>query len=104
MIEFLESLSGHRRFYVTPGLVEMGERKEIVHRNIGKQLAEAKIEKVVLIQNSVTPYIERGLKDANYAGDILWFNDMPQALGALAHTTISGDVVLIQNDWPDQYA
>jgi len=82
----------------------MGARKEAVHRDIGTRLAKANIEKVVLIRNSVTPFIEAGLKDANFAGEILWFSDMPQALSALSHMTISGDVVVIQNDWPDQYA
>ena len=103
VIEFLAALKA-RRFYVTPGLVEMGARKEAVHRDIGTRLAKANIEKVVLIRNSVTPFIEAGLKDANFAGEILWFSDMPQALSALSHMTISGDVVVIQNDWPDQYA
>ena len=62
VIDFLASLKGHRRFYVTPGLVEMGPRKEEVHREIGRELAAAGIEKTILIRNSVTPYIEEGLK------------------------------------------
>ena len=104
VIAFIASLKGRRRFYVTPGLVEMGPRKEAVHENIGRQLAEAGIERIILIRNSVTPYIERALKAANFKGDIRHFDDMPSALTALAHMTVSGDVVLIQNDWPDQYS
>lgn len=104
VIDFLGTCTGHRRWYVTPGLVEMGSRKEAVHRDIGTRLARAGIEKVVLIRDSVTPYIEEGLKAAHFAGDVVWFDDMPQALSTLSHSTVSGDVVLIQNDWPDQYA
>lgn len=103
VINFLASLEGHRRFYVTPGLVEMGPRTEQVHRQIGRSLADAHIEKVVLIRNSVTPFIEEGLKERDYKGDILWFDDGPAAFAALPHLTVSGDVVLLQNDWPDQY-
>ena len=103
-IEFLKTLEGQRRWYITPGLVEMGSRKEEIHREMGARLAEARIEKVVLIRDSVTPYIEQGLKEANYRGEIIWFDFGPTAFNALPKMTIAGDVVLIQNDWPDQYA
>ena len=102
-IEFLRTLDGHRRWYVTPGLVEMGTRKEEVHKTIGRELAEAKIEKVVLMRNSVTPFIEQGLKEAGYSGEIMWFDDALVAFKALPTLIVAGDVVLIQNDWPDQY-
>lgn len=103
VMEFLASLEGHRRFYVTPGLVEMGVRTEEVHKRIGRSLAEAHIEKVVLVRNSVTPFIAKGLDEALYAGEILWFDDALAAFAALPHMTVAGDVVLLQNDWPDQY-
>lgn len=103
VIEFLASLKNHRRFYFTPGLVEMGTRTEAIHREIGRTLANAGIEKVILIKNSATPYIEQGLKESGYGGEVMWFNDAPAAFSALPHLTVKGDVVLIQNDWPDQY-
>ncbi len=103
VIDFLSTLKGRRRFYVTPGLVEMGARTEEVHKEIGRALAVAGIEKVVLIRDSVTPYIERGLKENNYKGDIIWFDDALAALAALPSMSAAGDVFLIQNDWPDQY-
>lgn len=103
VIEFLASLKGHRRWYVTPGLVEMGSRKEAVHVETGKSLARAHIEKIVLIKNSVTPYIEKGLHEQGYGGEIMWFDDALFAFSALPHMTVRGDVILLQNDWPDQY-
>jgi UDP-N-acetylmuramoyl-tripeptide--D-alanyl-D-alanine ligase len=103
VIEFLTSLKDHRRFYVTPGLVEMGTRTKEVHRQIGESLAKASIEKVVLIRNSVTSYIEDGLKKKGYGGEVLWFEDSLSAFTALPHLTAKGDIVLLQNDWPDQY-
>ena len=103
-ITFLACLKGHRRFYVTPGLVEMGPSTESVHVEIGKRLASAGIEKVVLIKDSVTSYIEIGLRQAKYSGDVIWFDEALKAYAALSHMTVKGDVVLLQNDWPDQYA
>ena len=103
VIAFLASLKNHRRFYVTPGLVEMGNQTESVHKIIGGKLAEAGIEKVVLVKNSVTPFIEQGLEESHYGGEILWFDDALTAFQALPNITVAGDVVLLQNDWPDQY-
>ena len=104
VIDFLASLRGTRRWYITPGLVEMGSRKEDVHKEIGRELAKAGIEKVVLIRNSVTPFIEKGLQEGKYQGEIVWFEKAMDAFSALPNLTIRGDVVLLQNDWPDQYA
>ena len=70
---------------------------------VGKQLAEARIEHVVLVRNSVTPFIERGLKEADFKGQLTWFEDALTAYAALPHLTVSGDVVVLQNDWPDNY-
>lgn len=104
VIEFLSSLTPHRRLYVTPGLVEMGTRSVAVHKEIGKKLAHTGIEKVILIRNSVTPYIEEGLKENNFTGEILWYENAHMAFSALPVLTAKGDVVLLQNDWPDQYS
>jgi UDP-N-acetylmuramoyl-tripeptide--D-alanyl-D-alanine ligase len=104
VIDFLASIESHRRWYVTPGLVEMGDKSEQIHKDIGRQLAEANIEKVVLIKNSVTPWIEKGLKENSYGGDIVWFDDALKCYEQLPYMTVAGDVVLLQNDWPDQYA
>jgi hypothetical protein len=56
-----------------------------------------------LIKNSVTFFIEQGLKEEEYKGEIIWFDDGLAAFAALPHLTVNGDVVLLQNDWPDQY-
>jgi len=102
-INFLASFEDRKRIYVTPGLVEMGERTEVVHKEIGQQLAEAKIEKVILIKNSVTPFIEKGLREANFEGELIWYESGPETFVAIPFITTQNDIVLIQNDWPDQY-
>lgn len=104
VIEFLASLKNCRKFYVTPGFVEMGAKTESAHKELGKKLARSGIEKIILIKNSVTPYIERGLKENGYAGEIRWFDNAAEMFAALPNLTVNGDVVALQNDWPDQYA
>ncbi len=102
-IDFLMYLTGYRRFYLTPGLVEIGEKTKEIHEEIGQKLANSGVEKVILIKNSVTGYIANGLKRANFKGDLLWFDDALSAFESLPYLTAEGDVVLIQNDWPDRY-
>lgn len=102
-IAFLSALKG-RRFYVTPGLVETGARNREVHERIGRQLAEAGIEKVALIKTSAMQHIEAGLQEAGFKGDLLKYDDMPTCLAALRSLSVPGDIILVQNDWPDQYA
>ena len=104
VIDFLSSLDGYRRFYVTPGLVELGSASERIHRAIGQKLARSGIENIVLIKNSATPDIEFGLHENKYAGKIITFESALQAFKSLEHLTTTGDVVLLQNDWSDQYA
>jgi len=102
-IEFLGAIKGHRRVYVTPGLVEVGPATAVVHTQIGLDLAK-KVDVVVLVKNSATPFIANGLKEGGFTGKILWYDDGLTCLNALPHITKSGDVVLLQNDWSDNYA
>lgn len=103
-LEFLTNLKNHRLVYVTPGLVEAGSRVQEVHEQIGRQLAQAKIDLVVLVENSVTPHIQTGLQAAGFQGKLMTFPDALTCLAALPNLTKDGDVVLMQNDWPDSYA
>jgi len=102
-INFLKEIKNKRRFYITPGLVEMGSKTEEIHKQIGRELAEAGIEKVVLIKNSVTAFIEAGLGEHNFQGELIWFDSALDAFKSLPSRTISNDLLLYQNDWPDNY-
>lgn len=103
IINFIKNIKNRRKIYITPGLVEMGEDVERIHEEIGVKLAKANINKVVLIKNSVTPYIEKGLNKGNFEGEIIKYNDAKTAFNSIKHLTIKNDLVVLQNDWPDQY-
>jgi UDP-N-acetylmuramoyl-tripeptide--D-alanyl-D-alanine ligase len=59
-IKVLGRFTGRRKLFITPGLVETGNAKEEIHRQIGRQLASV-ADVVILIKNSVTKYIEEGM-------------------------------------------
>lgn len=106
-IKVLSRFEGHRKIYVTPGLVETGSAAPEVHREIGRQLAGA-ADVTILIKNSVTGYIEEGLKQADKhisrsACQLVWFDTAQEAHNDLKNILKPGDVVLFQNDWGDQY-
>jgi UDP-N-acetylmuramyl pentapeptide synthase len=74
-----------------------------VHREIGRKLASA-TDIVVLIKNSVTPFIADELAKGGFSEkNIRWFASAPEAHAAIAGIVREGDVVLFQNDWPDNY-
>jgi UDP-N-acetylmuramoyl-tripeptide--D-alanyl-D-alanine ligase len=59
-IKVLSRFQNRRKVVITPGLVEMGKSAADVHRIIGKELAGV-ADVVVLIKNSVTPFIAEGI-------------------------------------------
>ena len=101
-LAFLKKAEGRRKIYVTPGLVEQGDATESVHIAIGKQAAFC--NEVVLMRNSVTEYIEAGLEEAGFEGELKIVDDPLAFYQALPSFVATGDVVLMQNDWTDNYA
>jgi UDP-N-acetylmuramoyl-tripeptide--D-alanyl-D-alanine ligase len=98
-IKVLSRFTNRRKIYITPGLVEMGKSAPNVHREIGRQLAGV-ADVVVLIKNSLTPFIEEGMGETD---KIVWFNTAQEAHAALKGILKPNDVILFQNDWGDQY-
>ena len=99
----LKELEAKHKIYVTPGLVDQGRETNKIHEQVGKYIADANPDKVVLMKNSVTDYIVKGLKSAGYKGEIdietdplLYYNNLPSMIA-------SGDIVMMQNDWTDNY-
>lgn len=102
-IKVLSRFSDRRRIYITPGLVETGKRVAEVHKTIGQELASV-ADVVILIQNSVTPYIAEGLAEKGYPKEkILWYKTAIEAHTDLKNVLKPGDIILFQNDWGDQY-
>lgn len=101
--QLLSELPAKRKIYVTPGLVDQGKDSAGIHREMGRIIASAKPDVVVLMQHSVTPYIQEGLMDAQFKGQLIVQADPLDFYTNLKVFVASGDVVLLQNDWPDNY-
>lgn len=99
----LKELPAKRKIYATPGLVDQGVETERVHLEMGELIAGAKPDQVVLMQNSVTKFIRRGLKKAGYKGEVHIMDDPLAFYTSLQLVVAAGDVIMLQNDWTDNY-
>ena len=101
--ELLSKLDANRKIYVTPGLVDQGNDTKVIHEKLGSYIAKSDADTVVLMKNSVTEYIKHGLKVNGYKKKIIVESDPLKFYMNLSHFIASGDLILMQNDWPDQY-
>ena len=102
-LELLKQLPAKRKLYVTPGLVEQGAVSQQVHTGMGVLIAKAQPNQVILMKNSVTEWIEAGLKQGGYDGVVLLEDDPLTFYTNLDQIIAAGDLLLMQNDWPDNY-
>lgn len=93
-----------RKLYATPGLVDQGPLTEEVHSTLGKAIAAAKPDHVYLMKNSVTDIIKRSLDKEGYAGKLTLIDNPLVFYTHISDTLAAGDVILCQNDWPDNYS
>ena len=102
-IYLLSTYGDRRKVYITPGLVETGKLVSEVHKEIGRELSSI-ANFVVLIENSATPFIAEGLIENGFKKEnIRWYKSSESAHADMAHIVEPNDVVLFQNDWPDNY-
>jgi UDP-N-acetylmuramoyl-tripeptide--D-alanyl-D-alanine ligase len=99
----LRDLPGKRKIYITPGLVDQGAESAAIHQELGEAIASASPDIAVLMKNSVTPNIQKGLETGNYKGQMIIEDDPLNFYNNLEQFIAAGDLVLMQNDWPDQY-
>lgn len=102
-LSFMSEIVAKRKIYVTPGLVDQGDETDRVHRRIAAKITEVNPDVLVLMRNSATDIIADELTKHCYAGDIQVQDDPLLFYQGLEHIIRAGDIVLMQNDWTDNY-
>lgn len=93
-----------RRVIVTPGMIELGERQWKENKTFGAHIARHRIDLAVLIGEEQTAPIQEGLHNEDFPEDRLKiFDSLFEAQSFLNTYLRPGDVVLYENDLPDQY-
>ena len=103
-VEILAAMNGGRRIIVTPGMVELGDRQYEENEAFGTHIAEYDLDLAVLVGPEQTAPIQDGLRKANFPSDRVKVVDtLFDAQAVLRRYLEPGDVVLFENDLPDQY-
>lgn len=101
-INLVADQTASRKVYVTPGLVELGDQAATVNAEVGR-LAAPVFDAVVLMNNNQTDAIVEGLHAAGFAGVTTIVDDPLEFYNNMEAFTSDGDLVLMQNDLPDNY-
>lgn len=102
-LALLKDLPARRKIYVTPGLVDQGAEASKIHNELGSLIAAAQPQLVVLMQNSAAADIQQGMQKASFAGELHVEADPLAFYTNIEHFVAGGDLVMMQNDWPDNY-
>ena len=102
-LEVLAEFPG-RKVLVTPGMVELGTMLEQRHTEFGRQAAGV-CDYIILVGPRRTAAIAAGATAAGFGADRLFVvPTLKEATARLGHLVAAGDVVLFENDLPDQYS
>ncbi len=101
-LETLKAFPG-RRIIITPGFVELGLEEARFNRELGEKIAES-ADIAVLVGKRHTEPIAEGIKSKGFLADHLHVVSSLEESGALlAGMLCPGDVLLYENDLPDNY-
>ena len=100
-LEVLTEIQGGKKVLVTPGMVELGEREYEENKRLGEYAADV-CDLVILVGPKRTIPILDGLKAAQYPNQqIIVALNLEEVKQHLATQVQAGDVVLFENDLPD---
>ncbi|MCS3631667.1 UDP-N-acetylmuramoyl-tripeptide--D-alanyl-D-alanine ligase [Salinibacter ruber] len=104
-VEILSEMDGGKRVIVTPGMVELGDRQWTENKDFGVVLAQHDLDLVVLVGEEQTAPIQAGLSEGGAPAErIMVVDSLVEAQEILERRLGPGDVVLYENDLPDQYS
>ena len=102
-LEVLNMFKSGKKIIVTPGLVEMGEKEKFVNLEFGKNIADV-CDRVIIVNHVNKDAITLGLQDKKFNMENVYFAEDLNAVKELLPTIAqSGDIVLFENDLPDNY-
>ena len=102
-LEVLAQFNSRRKIIFTPGMVELGTKEEQHNHEFGEHIAKI-CDYVILVGKRQTLPIQRALIEKNYPQSRLFIaQDFLTARQHLEEILQPSDVVLFENDLPDNY-
>ena len=94
---------GNKRIIITPGFVEMGTRQAEANTRLGEQIARC-ADYAIIVNATNREAIKNGLEKGNMpTGQYFLADSLNHAHAHLATILKAGDVVLYENDLPDNF-
>ena len=102
-LKTLSYFTNKRKVIVTPGLVELGDIEAELNEQFGKDIAQI-CDIAIIVNTHNKKAIESGLLSQNFDENNIYFVDTLRDAVKLFETVLKhGDVVLLENDLPDNY-
>ena len=102
-LDVLGAFRDCRRVIVTPGMVELGAEEDEFNRSFGRKMASC-VDEAFLIGRRHAQPIADGLREAGFMEEHIHLcGSLDEAMTVLRPMLRLGDVVLYENDLPDNY-
>ena len=103
-LEVLSEFKEGNKIVITPGMIELGDMEESANREFGVNMAKV-CDYVILIGEKRTVPIYEGLISTGFnPSNVFIVNNLNEATTQLGKITKPKDVVLFENDLPDNYS
>lgn len=101
-LEVLDAIPGRRKIVVTPGIVELGPLQAEENERFGQQAATV-ADTVIFVARLNRDALLAGARRAGGDAQIITVDTLDEATARFSDLVAPGDVVLFENDLPDQY-
>ncbi|MEG2202179.1 MAG: UDP-N-acetylmuramoyl-tripeptide--D-alanyl-D-alanine ligase [Christensenellaceae bacterium] len=101
-LEVLSCFSG-QRFIITPGLVELGQSEEQENFKFGQAMAKVATYAFLIGPKHSKPIYDGLVSEGFLRDNIYVAKTLNEATTVMTHLTKVGDVILFENDLPDNY-
>jgi UDP-N-acetylmuramoyl-tripeptide--D-alanyl-D-alanine ligase len=101
-LDVLQRMPGRRKVVVTPGMVELGKLQREANEEFGRRAAEV-ADTLIVVARLNRDAIVTGARSAGSDADVIVVDSLTGATEKLKGLLAAGDVVLFENDLPDQY-
>jgi UDP-N-acetylmuramoyl-tripeptide--D-alanyl-D-alanine ligase len=101
-LEVLEAMPGGKKIVITPGMVELGTEQYEANAEFGRRAAEV-ADVVIAVATVNRDALLEGAERAGAPQKVIAVASLAEATHRLTGLVASGDVVLFENDLPDQY-
>lgn len=100
-LDVLSQMPGNKKVVVTPGMVELGDLQDEANHAFGRHAAEV-ADILIVVARLNRAALVSGAKSAGGC-KVIAVDSLNEATDHLRRELSSGDVVLFENDLPDQY-